>query len=284
MLAHPFQYELSSSFLALHMKNIAHYIALSFQSGRSLRLVEGDLRTYVPQMVELKRDLCTKCANCYWQMILNLLGTSENTIVMQGTALHSPQEILDDVETPAVVGVFKGCQSRLYAVFGEYEIGAHHALANEDFFHKVSPGNPLIVADTFCQGLSLFSMARRTKKNKKYVKRAKQIRAQIKTWVKKGNPNVQHYEALMEAEYAALTGKSSLAELQYQSAVTIAARGGFVHDAAMASERYADFKLRDQSDKQDATYHLNEAIRFYTIWGATRKVEMLQENYRDLLK
>jgi DNA uptake protein ComE-like DNA-binding protein len=84
--------------------------------------------------------------------------------------------------------------------------------------------------------MSSFEMARKTKKQK-FKKDAKKLHSTIKSWVKKGNPNVIHCDRLLDAERATLGGKSNAALEHCQSAASLAARGGFVHDAALANER-----------------------------------------------
>lgn len=86
-----------------------------------------------------------------------------------------------------------------------------------------------------------------------------------------------HYDRLIDAEKAALGGKSKTAERRYQSAVALAACGGFVHDAALANERYGEFLLRDTSDKQDAVLRFEDAMQFYSEWDASNKVELMRE-------
>lgn len=55
----------------------------------------------------------------------------------------------------------------------------------------------------------------------------------------------------------------------------MAARFGFVHDAALASERYGEFSLNVLKDKEDAIFHLEKAKGFYKDWGAMKNVELL---------
>jgi hypothetical protein len=88
---------------------------------------------------------------------------------------------------------------------------------------------------------------------------------------------------------AALKGKIQSAERHFQDAVITAARFGFVHDAALASERYGEFLLNDRPqpcelDKQEALYRFGEAIKYYSDWGAVSKVASLQNKYADLWK
>jgi hypothetical protein len=225
----------------------------------------------------------------YWQTILNLAGRSAHTSLLRGDVLVDSQKIQSaDDHGPMLLACYKALQSRLYVIFGEHEKGASLALGvtRNNMISKVAIASPLIMGDAFTRGVCLFSMARKTKR-RKFARRAKAIRSLIKSWVKQGNPNVQHYLALLDAEMAALKGKIQSAEKLFQDAVISAARGGFVHDAALASERYGEFLLNDKPqpcelDKQEALYRFGEASKYYSDWGAVSKVASLQKSMQTL--
>ena len=98
--------------------------------------------------------------------------------------------------------------------------------------------------------------------------------------LKRGNLNVSHYVCLLNAEQAALDKKFDKAEDLYREAIRVAARGGYLHDAAIANERYADFLQNVTSSTSEVKRWVEEAIRFYREWGATHKVELLQVQYK----
>jgi hypothetical protein len=242
-------------------------------------------------MKELQKENDADLTSMVWQTILNLTGRSAHTSVLRGDVLVDSQKI-HSVHThgPILLAIYKALQTQLYVIFGEHEKGASIALGltRDDLISKVSIASPLIMGDTFTRGVCLFAMARKTKR-RKFARRAKEIRSLIKSWVNQGNPNVQHYLALLDAEMAALKGKIQSAERHFQDAVITAARGGFVRDAALASERYGEFLLNDKPqpcefDKQEALYRFGEAVKYYSDWGAVSKVASLQKKYADLWK
>ena len=265
------------SILSFCSQCIQNYIAFSSLSGRSLKSLEADCSIYSKQMKEFKQLLTFESTLPFWQSALNLMGLSENTTLLQGEAVLDPEEFLNRRDTPILVALMQGQQSRLYVIFGDHKKGANLSMTNCCDISKVSPS---FMTALFYGGISCFEMARKTKE-RKYKKHAKKIHSTIKSWVRKGNPNVMHYDRLFDAEKAALGGKSKEAEKHYQSAVTIAARGGFVHDAALANERYGEFLLRDMSDQQEAAFRFEQAIKFYSEWGALKKVELLREQYSN---
>jgi hypothetical protein len=232
-------------------------------------------------MKEFKIMKTFEITQIFWQSVLNLMGLSENTTRLQGEALLDPEAFLSLKSSPVTVAVMQAQQSRMYAIFGEHKKGADLSITNGYDLSKVAPSWASFPAALFCGGISSFEMARKTKE-RKFKKHAHKIHSTIKSWVRKGNPNVIHYDRLLDAEKAALDGKYKAAQEHYQSAVVMAARGGFIHDAALANERYGEFLLHDMSDKQEAVFRFEEAIKFYSEWGASKKVELIREQYSDL--
>ena len=164
--------------------------------------------------------------------------------------------------------------------FGDFEQGAKLALERGDEYEKKN-GAPLYMVDTLHQGISLYTMARRTK-GKKYIKAAKKIKKKVAQWVKKGNVNAMHYVPFLEAEDAAFEGKSDSATKFYSKAITLAARSGFQQNAALASERLAEYLLHDLEENDKAAQYFQDSIQFYSGWGSDYKAEMLKKKYGHL--
>jgi hypothetical protein len=207
--------------------------------------------------------------------------------VIQGSILPDAKqfrELYKDIKP--MIGIMNALELRLCATYGLHEKGANLFLACGFDFQMQSPGHPLFMHSVFLGGLSCFEMARTHPKKRSYKKHAIKARTMIKSWLKMKNPNVQHFEALLDAEMAALAGnkkkKVQVAEKFYQSAIATAARGGFTQDAALANERYGEFMLTVKLDKDDANYYFEQSIKFYAEWGATKKVEMLQLRCKEI--
>ena len=95
------------------------------------------------------------------------------------------------------------------------------------------------------------------------------------------NPNIQHYDALIDAELAGLAGDSHLAKKQYEVAIILAGRRGFICDKALAHERFGGHALH-LGDLNDALYHFERAIALYQEWGAHAKVVKLRSVHSNL--
>lgn len=212
------------------------------------------------------------------------MGRSENTVVLTGDAMEEEEfnRKALSMQTPRTFLHGQIFKSFMCTYFGEHELGAELALKRGDAYGtKDAPGAPLAMPDAFHRGLALFAVARKTK-NRMYTKNARKIATSLKSLAKQGNPNVNHYVALLDAENAALIGEVDQASDFYARAVITAARTGFVQDTALASERYGEFLLNDMGDKERASFQMEEAVRLYSDWGAARKADILRDKYSNL--
>lgn len=252
-------------------------------------------------MNELKKELSFVSTKIFWQLIRNLIGPSDNPVVLKGDVLDIDENYLENKQDLALLVTFRYAQSRLYCIFGDYERGANLALKHRDFLAKVSPASPLVLGDAFSRGVLVAAMARKTKE-RKYVKEAKKIRSTFSSWIKKENPNVRHYMDFLDAELTALSGDINTAETHFQTAIRMASRFGFLGDAALISERYLVLLLergdwgKGGSEKKspcpaysssafrqnETRYRYEETLKYYAEWGATTKVEQLRRKYQYL--
>ncbi|CAB9512812.1 Transcriptional regulator [Seminavis robusta] len=257
------------------MYSIFAYLGTALQTGRPLESLEADCRTYCSQMRQYKRMFTLGNCGVVWQVALNLMGRSADPGILTGEAMD--EENFRSSAVPFQLALLRGYAAQLYAMFGLHEKGASMSFDGGPQISNAYPGSILVPMDTYYRGLSLFVMARRTKK-RRYLKHAKKSLALIKKWVRKGNPNLRHYEALLEAELAACQGKSHMACAHYKIAISLSR--GYIQDTALAHERYGEYMVN--SDTQEAEFRIGEAIRCYREWGAHGKVIQLRERFSDL--
>jgi hypothetical protein len=90
------------------------------------------------------------------------------------------------------------------------------------------------------------------------------------------NPNVTHYDSLLDAELASLRGEEFDARKHYEVAILYAGRRGLTQDRALGHERYGEHLIRMGADyRQDAEYQIGEALKLYDEWGAHAKVRRM---------
>ena len=277
------------------MYAIMSYIYTSFQSGRSLESIATDCRVYLAQMEELKREKARRQTKTIYQTILNLQGKSVDPCLLSGEAMDQKEmvELATSENDKVVLAMIQAFRMQLLATFGRYEEGADFAISVGDRLADQIPCSTMVAVDPFFRSLALFGMARkclsegngiRSRKFHKYYRHARKARRLIKSYVKKGNPNVRHLESFLDAEKAALDSRDyQVAMKKYESATVMASRGSFLHDAALANERFGIFLLNQMHDKEMAAFRLHKAIKLYSEWGSVSKASMLEKNYQELL-
>jgi predicted ATPase/class 3 adenylate cyclase/predicted Ser/Thr protein kinase len=105
---------------------------------------------------------------------------------------------------------------------------------------------------------------------------------ELGAWAANCPENFAHKHLLVEAERARLLGRKDDAVRLYNEAIRSARENDFVHEEALANERAARHWLAEENALY-ARAHLQEARYGYERWGARRKVEQLDADYRRLL-
>lgn len=255
---------------------LAGYMFGSFQSGTKMSLLEEDCQNYLPLLDRLHMFMALDITRPIGQLVENLLGKSGNTTTLTGSIMDE-EDFMKSFRTPTI-NFFLVHKSLACMYFGAFETAAQIALKlGPDAMRKNFPGFGFGF-EYLPFGLSLFAMARKSKQSK-YSKPAMQIRNSLEGLVRKGCINLVHQLSLLDAESHALNKRVKKAKDAYCRAAIEAARGGFQQDAGLVNERYADYLL-ELGDTRDSTYHMEEAIKCYSEWGATKKVELLMEKQK----
>lgn len=213
----------------------------------------------------------------YQQTILDLMGESDQTTM---TSVCSEKDSLGINQAKNVGAIRSLCNYFSLVYFGDFEEAARLSLTKGGLIRKQFKYDSVGVFESFLMGVALFAMARKTRR-RRYRKPATKILKFITKVMKQGNPNVQHYLTLLNAEQAALNKDKKQAEKLYQESIVYAAKTGQLSHAALSNERYSDYLLHECHDLQEATYRLDEAIRYYQDWGAQAKVVLLQRSNHD---
>jgi len=252
---------------------IAHFVRIPIILGKPIDQILEACPKVLAQTEEISQTSQAQTTKLYWQMLLNLRDPKQakDPVQLKGAVLsENPDE---DVYVTAYQGYLE-CKLLL---FYDHESAADRVIEFAGRLKKAAPGSFDFMIETFHRGVTLYVAARRSKR-RKYKRHAKKVRKTIHKWKKAGNPNVVYYCTFLDAEHAALEGKHDEAEKNYKDAIQFVAKAGFLHHAALFSELYSDYLLRERDDKDEAKYRLEEAIRYYEDWGALGKVEKLKES------
>lgn len=213
------------------------------------------------------------------QLMQNLMGLGD------GDPVDLKGAILDDagmLEIKAIPQLYLGTHIHhlmLNFLFGRYSEAAKYAKAGRELatpaFGPVYGGYIVFVC-----GLAAVADARRKKRRRSpYTKKCSKI---LRRAAAKGEPlNFLGKHYLLEAELAALSGNAADALTLYASAISTSREGKFMMQTAMANERTARFLL-EQGDHERSRTFFREALVGYGDWGASAKVDHLENEIREL--
>ena len=169
-------------------------------------------------------------------------------------------------------------QLDLKVFFGEWEEAAEMLNSAGDGVQDALLASFTGIRWTILEALISIKATRFSKKivtSFKWRRRAYKAVLTVRGWAKKKNPNVEHSLHLLEAELASNEGKKRKAESHYRDAIDTAEKNGFLQDQALSNE-LASLYFGSIGDKAKESVHRENAIRCYSEWGATAKVEQLR--------
>ena len=210
-------------------------------------------------------------------------------VILSGEAMDEEQLMKSSVDTANTLleYVIYLNVAFLSFIFGDFDRAAMYSQKIWDIADKF-PGMYIINIQAFYDGLSSYALARRiTKNKKKWRKRGRKMTNKFVTWAKKCPSNNAHKALLLKAEDAALFAvkskkKRELANNAYAAAISTAKNSGFLNDAAIASERAAEF-YNDIGEEEIFATHIAQLYRLYHKWGATAKCEGIANTYPEIV-
>jgi len=246
---------------------IFHNVFIPLQMGKSLGFIESKCATLAAQCEELKLGRYSIAVRLSWHMILELMGQPDESVFINSDVLQAEGWEPEKFQTDYI-------RMQIAVYTGDYQTAADLALHIDDGYQKAYPSNPEIMSETYLRAIALYATASTPKARRT----ANRLTRRVGKWVKKRNPNVCHLYSFLSAEKARLEGRYNKANELFIDSIIIAARTGHVHHAALANERFASFLLHCMNDKEEASYRIQEAKKFYNDWGAAMKVRQLSQH------
>ena len=211
-----------------------------------------------------------------------LASLKDNVTMTTGTILTNETEFRKQIEEHTH---FQRLLNRVKATasfwFDKHELVVQ--LMDEYAWHtfgieKETPGANGIGTLYFHCAMSCVALAHRdgaTHRTRK--QQAKKFLKKLKGWANKGNPNVQHYESLLEAELASCNGKPFVVAAKHcECAILMSGRMNFMNGFGLAHEKFGDHCSRN-GDIAGAKDHHQRALESHHAWGAAARVELLRK-------
>ena len=259
------------------MKCAVQALKNSAQTGEELRTLSAKFRQYTTEMLQNKQLMSYKQCVPMWQGVLNLMGGSEDPLVLTGAACDEESLIFDLLDS----GNLNTCRSVyvvklwLCVIFGD--LGQAQTIIN-DHLGSLAKGTVAGLGLSFCSfymAVVYFTLARKGgKESDDWKNKALSGLEMFKTFAANSPWNFQHHYELLSAENYFVNGDNTLAAKTYEESILTAERHGFINDAALFSERAGLF-YDTMENKTRSITSFQKARALYTKWGATRKASDL---------
>ncbi|WP_448600543.1 trifunctional serine/threonine-protein kinase/ATP-binding protein/sensor histidine kinase [Thermoleptolyngbya sp.] len=265
--------------------SVMNYCDHRFFSGESLESHYQNQVEYGALLLQLKQHFQLSAARMWQQVTLNLLGRSDNPTLLVGEAFNEIEMLprLEESQNYQALFVFHLAKLMLRYWFGEYQAAIAHAKRGEQY---AGCGAGLMATPVywFYYGLALLAAypAGSADEQADWMPQILDCQATVQRWADSAPMNHQHKADLLAAELAQIQGDRQRAMDYYDRAIARATEEGFIHEAAMASERAAQFYAALGRTRISQSY-LIDAYYGYIQWGAIAKVHALTAEHPLLL-
>jgi predicted ATPase len=289
------------------------YTAAYYHCGLPLQVMTEDAAKFADELKESNQQISLVECLLYRQAGLNLMGRSDDPLILQGEAIDDLSVVLgtNGSQKHSTRQVYTLLMMQLCFFMGDLKQAKQMAEENIACKDEDYPLFPAMIYP-FWRSLIYFSLVR--KGRTKYRRKAFTQKRIIEGFVKAGIGNCHYMLMILEAEEAAMeflgsdgrrktSKQTTLCTLtpsrnkqtkdemsmeirqMYDAAIKSASRSGFMHARALANERACIFVVDSGSAKMrgwDGAY-LKEARDLYAEWGASVKVEQLEQTYAWLM-
>jgi signal transduction histidine kinase len=266
----------------------------SYLVGRELPEMAEEMANYDSAIAEYKLETPLYVHKIYYQVVLNLMGATENPCCLIGKSYDEIKDLSyhEAKDNPAGISVevrysiFHLYLNKLilYYLFADYEQGIIYAQKAEELLLAGAMGMLLVPIFYFYHSLAHLAIFPHVAPSQqgKILAKVTANQKKMKTWANHAPMNYLHKFYLVEAEKYRLLGKIRKAIDNYDHALDLAKENQYLQETALIEELTAKFYV-EQGKTQIAKVYLLDARYSYLTWGATAKVKHLEQSYPQLL-
>ncbi|EAW36875.1 ATP-binding sensor histidine kinase [Lyngbya sp. PCC 8106] len=266
---------------------ILHYCNYSYWAGINLNILELEMCQYSSSLYNIKQYNNYYYNEICHQSILNLTGEYKvsQTLLLSGSVYDAQKFIPIYEKNNDRYGLFQTYFNQLVLSFLFYNFSQsqHYAVLAEEYIDGVT-GMIYIPVFYFYSSLSQLATYSQTDQNHQVqlLQQVTKKQEKMRLFADHAPINYLHKYHLVDAEYHRVKGEKIEAIEAYDHAITLAKENEYHQEEALTNELAAKFYLDWGKTKVAQTY-LIEAYYGYVAWGATAKVQHLEQHYPDLL-
>ncbi|MBD1823127.1 AAA family ATPase [Cyanobacteria bacterium FACHB-DQ100] len=248
----------------------------AYLSGEELPQLAPELATVSAALTQLKQENASSWNRIFEQSVLNLLQSTPHSCRLLGEAYNEEEflPLLQAANDRTGLHYLYFNKLLLCYLLNCHQQALEYATQAEAYLDGVQA---FLVVPVFYFYDSLVQMTIAQPD----LEKVNRNQAKLKIWATAAPMNFQHKYDLVEAERSRCLGNRSEAIERYDQAISGAITHGYLHEAAIANERAAEFYFSLHKDKIAQAY-LRDAYEGYQRWGAIAKVRQLEQQYPTL--
>ncbi len=263
-----------------------HFAGYLFCTGGQLDYLRQRQAEHLERFERMRLVLPGLLERIWAQTAFNLTEGTGNPTLLRGPLFDERKSLplLREQSDPLPLFTAACCRTVLLYLFGNYSAAVESASEAEEHLPRAE-GYLYRVEHDFYSALAMLAHYREAgpETRSRYDRQLAAIEERMGRWARAAPMNCQHKLLLIQAERARAAGDDRLALALYGSASKGAREQGYVHEEAIAYEREAE--VQAALGREDlAGFCLKRAADGYRAWGASRKVQALEERNRYQLR
>lgn len=256
------------------------YCTNAYLAGVPLKEIEEQTRSYSNYFKDFQQMTNYYYNEVYRQSMLNMMGQSENPVVLTGEAYNEELMLAQNKENSDHSGTFFIYFNKLILNyhFGNYQEALNCSNECEKLYDAVLAKFE-IPNHVLYKGLALVSVAQNQSRWKR-IGSLFQINIcilKLRNWSRNAPENFKHKHLLLRAEKQRMLGRIQKSRTLYDLAILNAAEQNYINEEALACELAAR-SYHDTKHTSLAEYYYKTAYNKYREWGAEAKMRLLESS------
>jgi predicted ATPase/signal transduction histidine kinase len=261
----------------------------SYLIGQELAPLEKEMKAYRHVLANLKQTTSLTYTQIYLQSVLNLLGESQDRCSLVSEASNEAVLLSTLVEANDISGLHYFYLNKLILsyLFENYSQAIAIAAKARQY---LTGGTGFVTVPVFYFYDSLVVLAVLSAnlsepnqfEREQLLQQVAENQATLHRWAQHAPMNYLHKYYLVEAERHRVLGEMVAAMELYDRAIVLAKEHEYLNDEALACELTAKF-YRFWDKATIAQVYTMNAYQAYECWGATAKLDDLEQRYPEVL-
>jgi predicted ATPase len=261
---------------------IVGYSDMYYHSGLRLDPLEQDMKRYMEVLDDYGQVYFLNIYRPHVQLVLNLMGKSDNPLVLTGSVMNEEECRVAWKKTRNVQAEQSLYVCRMFLAYYFDDLPTAEKMSSKLAGPMEFGYSAWFAPRTMMQGMIAFALFKSTRR-RRYRRWGLASMRKIESFLRGGNVNCHPMLLLLRAEHATIDGrKRDDVQRAFDDAIIVSGRLGCLHNQALGNERAGVYFLKQKDTMWAATY-LTRAFELYAGWGARAKALQLQEKFKHLI-